>query len=130
VEAVILLDTHVVVWLYERLLNRIPAAVQRRLNREQLALSPFVHLELGYLREVGRVSPPVEAIIDDLASRVGLQSADIGAAAVCKAALDLTWTRDPFDRLLAAHAVVSGMTLITKDETLRQHLPLAWWADS
>jgi PIN domain nuclease of toxin-antitoxin system len=126
---VILLDTHVLVWLYAGLLSRIPAPVQRRLNREQLALSPFAQLELGYLYEIGRVTSPAQTVIDDLTARLELVVADVAAASVCSAAIDLTWTRDPFDRLLAAHATVSGLPLVTRDETIRQHLPLAWWEE-
>ena len=125
----ILLDTHLLVWLYAGLLNRIPAAVQRRLNQERLALSPFAQLELGDLYEVGRVKSPAETVINDLRVRLELIVADAASAAVCDAALALTWTRDPFDRLLAAHATVSALPLVTKDETIRRHLQLAWWAE-
>ena len=125
----ILLDTHVVVWLYAGLLSRISASVQRRLNNERLGLSPFVQLELAYLYEIGRVTTPAVTVIEDLASRLELVIADVAAASVCSAAMGLTWTRDPFDRLLAAQAVTSGLTLVTKDVTLREHLSLAWWAD-
>jgi PIN domain nuclease of toxin-antitoxin system len=129
VAAVILLDTHLLVWLYAGELRRIPQSVQRRLNREQLALSPFAQLELGYLYEVGKVTIPAAVVVEELSARLELVLADVPAASICKAALDVTWTRDPFDRLLVAHATVTGLSLVTKDEMLRQHLPLAWWAD-
>lgn len=125
----ILLDTHLVVWLYGGERDRIPAAVQQRLNREQLGLSPFVQLELAYLYEVGRVRSSAQAVVEELGTRLELVVADVGAAAVCSAALGLTWTRDPFDRLLAAHATVASLPLVTKDQSIRQHLPLAWWAE-
>jgi len=42
-----------------------------------------------------------------------------GFASLCEgAALDLSWTRDPFDRLIAAHARLRGWRLATADETL------------
>lgn len=125
----ILLDTHVLVWLYAGLLHRIPTPVQQRLNREPLALSPFVQLELAYLYEAGRVSSPAQAVTDELRTRLELAVADVSAAAVCGVALGFTWTRDPFDRLLAAHATVADLPLVTRDATLRQHVPLAWWAE-
>jgi PIN domain nuclease of toxin-antitoxin system len=43
------------------------------------------------------------------------------------AAQGLSWTRDPFDRLIAAHAIVADALLLTADETIRKHLPLATW---
>ncbi|MBM2811613.1 MAG: hypothetical protein HW416_2372 [Chloroflexi bacterium] len=125
----ILLDTHLFVWLYHGERKRIPSAVQRRLNREQLGLSPFVQLELAYLYEVGRVRGPAQAVIEELGARLELVVADVAATAVCSVAMGLTWTYDPFDRLLAAHATVTNLPLVTSDETIRQHLQLAWWAD-
>jgi PIN domain nuclease of toxin-antitoxin system len=125
----ILLDTHVVVWLYDGRPGQIPAAVRERLDHEQLAVSPFVHLELTYLHEVGRGRAPAQTVLDELAARLGLQVSDVPAGAVCSAAVGLTWTRDPFDRLLAAHATVSALPLVTKDVTIRAHLPLAWWEE-
>jgi len=35
----------------------------------------------------------------------------------------LSWTRDPFDRLLVAHARLRGWRLATADTTLLAHLP-------
>jgi PIN domain nuclease of toxin-antitoxin system len=126
---VILLDTHVLVWLYGAQLHRIPVSVQRRLNQEQLAVSPFAQLELGYLYEVGRVRSPAEVVIHELSALLALIVFDVSSQTVCEAALGFSWTRDPFDRLLAAHATVSAIPLVTKDETLLRHLPFAWWAD-
>jgi PIN domain nuclease of toxin-antitoxin system len=125
----ILLDTHVLVWLYAGQRRLLPAAVQNRLNSEQLGISPFVQLELEYLYEIGRVTRSAETVMEELSSRLEITVADVMAAAVCNTAVGLTWTRDPFDRLLAAHATLADLVLVTKDETIRQHLPLAWWAD-
>ncbi|MHB8619417.1 MAG: PIN domain-containing protein, partial [Chloroflexota bacterium] len=105
----------------------IPAPVQRWLNREQLGVSPFTRLELAYLYEIGRVRTPAQVVIGELGPSLELVVADAPVALVCEAALDLTWTRDPFDRLLCAQATATS--LVTKDETIRRHLPLAWWAE-
>lgn len=99
------------------------------MDREQLAASPITALELGYLFELGRTKGPADTVIDDLRARLGLVVADVSMLAICDAATALTWTRDPFDRLLAAHATVSNLPLITNDATIRRHLPLAWWTD-
>jgi PIN domain nuclease of toxin-antitoxin system len=122
-----LLDTHIVVWLYDDPDRLVPAAVRERLNAEPLALSPFVRLELQYLYEVGRVSVPAQAIVDELGPKLELVLTDPPSAQICQAATGLGWTRDPFDRLIAAQAVISGDTLVTKDRIIRTHLPLAWW---
>lgn len=124
----ILLDTHVVVWLYEDPRRLIPQPVRKRLEDESLALSPFVRLELQYLYEVGRVSVPAQAIVDELGPRLELALTDPPSALICQTATSLNWTRDPFDRLISAQALAAATPLVTKDRTIREHLPLAWWA--
>lgn len=123
----ILLDTHVLVWLYEDPERLTPPLVRERLEAEQLGLSPFVRLELQYLYEVGRVSVPAQAIVDDVAPKLELVLTDPPSAQVCQAAETLSWTRDPFDRLISAQAITSDTNLVTKDGIIRKHLPLAWW---
>lgn len=90
-------------------------------------ISPVVELELTYLYEVGRVTEPATAPIGALRRSIGLQLAEASLSAVTKAAADLSWTRDPFDRLITAHATVVGAPLITADRTILQHFPLATW---
>ncbi len=99
------------------------------MDTEQLALSPFVRLELQYLYEVGKVAVPAQAIIDELAPKLELVLTDPPAAILCQVATTLDWTRNPFDRLISAQAVAAGTTLVTKDRVIREHLPLAWWAN-
>lgn len=125
----ILLDTHVVVWLYEDPERLIPPPVQRRLNAESLGLSPFVRLELQYLYEVGKVKVTAQDLLKELAPRLEMTLTDPPLASVCEVALGLDWTRDPFDRLISAQAISTDVPLVTRDRTIREHLPLAWWAN-
>lgn len=125
----ILIDTHAVIWLYARDLRQFPGPIRQRLDEEQLGLSPFVELEIDFLHELGRFSYPSAVVAEELRLTMELTALDVSAGAVCRAATALTWTRDPFDRLLAAHATVAQLPLVTKDRNIRQHLPLAWWAD-
>ena len=117
------------IWLYEQNLRQIPTAVQRRINEEPIGLSPFVQLELDYLYELGRTGGAANAVVNELQLTLELAPLDVSSASVCRVAAGLTWTRDPFDRLLAAHATVAQLPLVTKDRTLRRHLSLAWWSD-
>jgi PIN domain nuclease of toxin-antitoxin system len=114
-------------WLYEGADSRIPAAAQKLLGSEQLRTSPIVELELTYLYEVGRVSEPAAAPLAGLRRSIGLEVADVSLAKLVAAAADLSWTRDPFDRLIAAHAIVTGAPLLTADRTILENLPLATW---
>ena len=121
------LDTHVLVWLFAGEVERFPEAARAALDRDTLAVSPAVVLELQYLHEIGRLAEPARVVLDDLRDRVGLGLAEADFAAVVSRALPLSWTRDPFDRLIAAHAVADDAPLLTADRALREHVPGAFW---
>jgi PIN domain nuclease of toxin-antitoxin system len=114
-------------WLYEGADRRIPGAVRELIESEEPFVSPIVELELTYLHEVGRVTEPAAAPLGALRRTIGLQIADVSTAALVQAATELTWTRDPFDRLIAAQAVVADAPLITADRTILANLPQATW---
>lgn len=97
------------------------------MEAQVVAVSPVVELELTYLYEIGRVSEPASAPLSALRRTLGLQVADASLAELVQAATDLSWTRDPFDRLIAAHAIIANAPLVTADETILEHLPLATW---
>ena len=121
------LDTHVVVWLYAGELSRFPAGTRKRLEHEELRISPIVALELEYLYEVGRIAEGASAVLPDLARTLGLVQDDGDFVDVVSAARALTWTRDPFDRLIVGNAVVAGANLMTKDRAILRHWRQAVW---
>jgi len=127
VAAVIHLDTHVLVWLYAGELRRFSPAARRRLAAEDLRISPMATLELQYLHEVGRISEGADVVLADLTRKLGLAQAEGDFTSVAAAALGLAWTRDPFDRLIVAHATLAGATLLTKDRSIRKHYRQAVW---
>jgi len=127
VAALIHLDTHVVAWLFAGEVERMPAAVRRHLERESLAISPMVELELQYLFEIRRTTQPGALVVRDLASRIGLTLADSSFSRVVDSAAQLTWTRDPFDRLIVGHALADGVRLLTRDDVIRKHCRAALW---
>lgn len=114
-------------WLYEGADRRIPGAVRELVDSEEPFVSPIVALELTYLYEVGRVTEPAAAPLDALRRTIGLQVADVSVDALVGAATELTWTRDPFDRLIAAQAILANVPLVTADRTILTNLPLARW---
>lgn len=122
-----LIDTHVVLWLGKDPEHFLPERVRRRLNADTLVLSPFVALELQSLYEVGKINVPAKAVIDELAPKLELVISDPPSALICEVAATLDWTRDPFDRLIAAQSIATETALITKDRHIRKNLPLAWW---
>jgi len=46
---------------------------------------------------------------------------------ILASASELTWTRDPFDRLIAGNALADKTPLLTADDTMQRHLSLARW---
>lgn len=94
----------------------------------ELLLSPIVILELQYLFEIRRLTVAPEAIVDTLRRAARLRICDLPFAEVARAALQETWTRDPFDRIIVAHARLREMALITKDRVIREQYERAVWA--
>ena len=123
------LDTHVVVWLRSGRFDLIPTPLHDRLETEELAISAIVRLELGYLEEVGRLTEDPEVTLAELRRGFGVvvDPTDFGAVAQRASQADLAFTRDPFDRLIAAQADLAGAALVTKDRLLRKRLSYAIW---
>lgn len=122
-----LLDTHVVLWVYTGKAERLSEKALQVIEGSELATSPIVELELAFLNEIGKVSDTPSQILGALASSVGLSVEQIGFGPLCSTAAGITWTRDPFDRMLAAHAIAAELPLITKDRSLLENLDLALW---
>jgi PIN domain nuclease of toxin-antitoxin system len=117
---VILLDTSAVIWIDQ------DHARTRRLMRQarRLYISPASLLELQCLLEAGRIRLR-DATLGDLADSPRWLVDDPPAAAWFDEAIGVGWTRDPFDRLIVAHARLRGWRLATADEGLLQRLPEA-----
>jgi PIN domain nuclease of toxin-antitoxin system len=123
---VIHIDTHVALWLRAGDRGRL-RPIRRTLDVADLAVSPFVVLELQALFEIGRIRESGRWVAQHLAEDHGVNLVDTLLAEACERALDLSFTRDPFDRLIAGHALAAGTELLTVDERLLEHLPCARW---
>lgn len=121
------LDTHVAVWLHAQQHERMPDAALRRLENDSVGMSPMAILEIVYLQEIGRVKGPPEDVLNDLAAAFDLRVSTAPFAAVVGYAGKLKWTRDPFDRLIAAQALADGASLLTADTTILDNLSVAFW---
>jgi PIN domain nuclease of toxin-antitoxin system len=127
VEALIHVDTHVLVWLYAGNTARFPAEAQQRLEDAQIVASPMAVLELQYLHEIKRVSEPAARVVQDLTAKIGLQVDDLSFRELIANAEHLAFTRDPFDRLIVAHAELREAQLLTADKTILKHYRRAIW---
>lgn len=123
----IYLDTHVVVWLYSGLTDKLSSTAVELLNEHDIRISPIVRLELHYLHEIQRLSAEADKIIADLSSRIGLQLCDKPFNRIIGQALTLGWTRDSFDRIIVAHAGLNDNLLLSKDETILANYANGRW---
>lgn len=121
------LDTHVAVWLCAGLTERFPKTLLDELTSSALCISPMVALELSYLYEIGRIAIPGEAVVADLADRLGICLCSPRFDLVARIAQGYNWTRDPFDRMIAATASAEAAVLVSKDATILKHYALGKW---
>ena len=98
-------------------------------KREPIVASPIAALELTWLKERGRFNPEPAQALGWLARTLGLTMDDTPFASVTAEAAGpaYAFTRDPFDRLIAANAGAAGVPLLTRDRRLRKHLDFAVW---
>jgi PIN domain nuclease of toxin-antitoxin system len=116
-QVVTLLDTNAVIWLEQG----HPRARPLLKDRRRLYVSPATLLELQFLQETGRIRMDV-ASVSALGQDERWLLDDPPAAAWFLRAADLVWTRDPFDRLIAAHAMLRRWRLATGDDDLVDRL--------
>jgi PIN domain nuclease of toxin-antitoxin system len=124
---VIALDTHVVVWLHAGELSLFPEIALKRIDEEPSIICPLAALELEYLYEIERIRYPADTILADLATDIGLEICPRPFAPTLRASLKQKWTRDPFDRIIAAHAEAHQLDLLTKDRTVLENCSRAFW---
>lgn len=118
----VLLDTHFVIWLtlQSRRLSEFPWLDRYR----PWGVSPISLLEIQYLAEIGRVEVRNPAFTDQLLNDPRFIVDEVPLLSLVRHALELSWTRDPFDRLLTAHSATRRISLCTTDRLIRTHHPL------
>lgn len=122
------LDTHIVVWLRQKVLEKFSKrALDAIENASVLLISPMVMMELKYLQEIGRITDTPHNILGDLNAMIDLRVDEVEMFDVIKKSLALEWTRDPFDRLIVANAMVRDYPLLTKDEKILTHFERAFF---
>lgn len=114
----ILLDTNAILWV--QVGHR---RVARLLRAERLYASPVSRLELALLVEIGKLRLKDGAGVAQLMGDDRWTVDEPSAGDWFERSGDLSWTRDPFDRLLAAHALLRDWRLATADERLLDNLP-------
>lgn len=112
----ILLDTNAVIWMDQS----HPRTRKLARSVSRLRVSPATLLELQMLEEIGRLRlrQRVRGVIDS-------DDWDIDEPPVSEwfeQSAEESWTRDPFDRLIVAHARLRGFRLATGDSAILERL--------
>jgi PIN domain nuclease of toxin-antitoxin system len=123
----IYLDTHVVVWLYQKEKTLFSSKALDIIEKEQCTVSPAVLLELEYLFEIDKIQLSGKDIIAYLQDTIGLSICRKPFYEIITQALLLNWTRDPFDRIITAQAALNKSALVTKDRVIHVNYPAAVW---
>jgi PIN domain nuclease of toxin-antitoxin system len=129
----ILLDTHVVLWLagdYRRISPKAHKAIEEARAKEQgLAASSMTLLEIARLATYGqiRVAPDLETFLSDVERRFSILPIT-GRIAEQAFLLPPSYPNDPVDRVIGATALIEDLPLITADKEIRSSraVPTIW----
>jgi PIN domain nuclease of toxin-antitoxin system len=121
----ILLDTHVVIWLaqdYHRISTEAQAAIENARKRDRgLAVADITLIEIARLASHGRLDliPNAETVLSEIERRFVVLpiTANIALQAF---ELPASYSSDPADRIIGATALVEDIPLVTADRAIRK----------
>jgi len=121
----ILLDTHVVVWLaldYQRISPRAQTTIEKAREKDAgVAISGITLFEIALLASRGRINlkPDVGTVLSEverrfvvlpITAKIALQAFELPAS----------YPKDPVDRIIAATALIQDIPLVTADREIRK----------
>ncbi len=129
----ILLDTHVVIWLgqdYRRLSTRAQSVIKDSRRKDRgLAVPSIALIEIARLSSRGQIDlkPDAETVLAEVERRFVVLpiTANIALQAY---ALPMSYPKDPADRIIGATALVEDIPLLTADRAIRNSkaVPTIW----
>lgn len=121
----LMLDTHIVVALFEGKTAGLSAKTLRLFDQLPTTISPAVVLELEMLFEIKRIKRRADGIVSYLQNQLSVGVAQERFSDIVRLATDMSFTRDPFDRLITAHAKLTKAKLVTLDQNIHLHFDAA-----
>jgi PIN domain nuclease of toxin-antitoxin system len=129
----ILVDTHIVVWLAlqpAKISKKARAVIAETRQRGQgLAISDMTLFEIAILASTGRIklNASLETFLAEIEARF-IVLPITGRVCVRAMVLPAAYPKDPADRLIGATALVQGIPLVTADRDLQRSkaLPTIW----
>jgi PIN domain nuclease of toxin-antitoxin system len=122
---VILVDTHVVVWLAlqpERVSKKARTAIEdARRTGQGIGISDICLLEISILERKARIrlDSSLETFLLEIEARFIILPIT-GRICVRAVLLPASYPNDPADRIIGATALVEGVPLVTADEGIRR----------
>ena len=119
----ILLDTHVLIWLASepaKLSKKASGAIRRATQGAGIAISAITLWELAWLATHDRLEIPgtVEAFVERISSRTAIRPVTVKVAVLANQ-FPVDYSGDPCGRLIGATALAEGIALVTKDTRIR-----------
>ena len=119
----ILLDTHVLIWLANepaKLSQKARDAIRRSSQGTGIAISAITLWELAWLATHDRleITGTAEAFVEKISSRTAIRPITAKVAVLANQ-LPADYSGDPCDRLIGATALAEGIALVTKDNRIR-----------
>ena len=121
---VIILDTHVVIWLafdQAQLSRKARSAIDDARESGGLGMSDITLMELATLTRKGRLRLDIslESFLQEIEARF-IVLPITGRACARAVELPAAYPKDPADRIIGATALVEGLSLLTADREIRR----------
>lgn len=87
----------------------------------------MVMLELTYLFELKRIKDSAVTIARELEATIGVEISEPNFHFLIRSAIQIKWTRDPFDRIITAEAALHDAPLVSADRVIRKHYVKTIW---
>lgn len=122
-----LVDTHVLIWYFsrdKRLRLNVALALENELDLHAVSVASVWEAEIK--QAAGRLNPPTS--FHETVRLAGFPIIDVTPKDAVTAAHLPPFHRDPFDRMIVAHAQSRGLTLITADDAVLNYSVAVLWA--